>query len=152
MGCSESKNVVEPDSKKPEEKPEEKTAIVPVTSKIEFPEINLTNADFAPENNIADLSPVFWQKEKNQEIILNPEKYGGTLETPRSSKIELECKIEKNQHSQKKNDENDYQLALEIEQEQLVQFRRMSTNDLLHIQNESAFWKGRLPKFLKGKQ
>jgi hypothetical protein len=33
MGCSESKNVVEPDSKKPEEKPEEKTAIVPVTSK-----------------------------------------------------------------------------------------------------------------------
>jgi hypothetical protein len=91
MGCSESKNVVEPDSKKPEEKPEEKTAIVPVTSKNEFPEINLTAADFAPENNIADLSPVFWQKEENQEIILNPEKYDGTLETPRSSKIELEC-------------------------------------------------------------
>jgi len=37
MGCSESKNVVEPDSKKPEEKPEEKTiAIVPVTFSLKF--------------------------------------------------------------------------------------------------------------------
>jgi len=98
MGCSESKNIVEPDSKKLEEKPKEKTAIVPVTSKnakiqtdeipesskmteteahmpiemkakivaakniqtdenfnFEFPQINLTAADFAPENNVADL-------------------------------------------------------------------------------------------------
>jgi uncharacterized protein YkwD len=188
MGCSESKNIVEPDSKKPEEKTEEKTAIVPVTSKnakiqtdeipeaskmtetqahlpievkakivaakniqteknlnVEFPEINLTAADFAPENNVADLSPIIWQKEEKKEQIFIPEKYDGTLETPRSSKIEVENKIEQHQHSQKKDDENDYQLALKIEQEQLVQFQRMSTKDLLHIQNESAS-RGKTPE------
>ena len=141
MGCSDSKNVVEPDSIKPEEK----TAIVPVTTKnakiqtdeipeaskmtkteahmpievkakivsakniqtdenlnLDYPIIDLTAAHFAPQNNVADLSPVFSQKEENKEEIFSPEKYEGTLETPRSSKIEPENKIEQNQHSQKK--------------------------------------------------
>ena len=105
MGCSESKNVVDPDSKKPEEK----NAIVPGTvssknAKIEtdetpeattfagtkpiifqngqFPEINLTVADFAPEHNEADLSPVFCQKEENRENSFNPQKRRRTLDTP----------------------------------------------------------------------
>ena len=101
MGCSESKNVVDPDSKKPEEK----NAVVPATvtsknAKIEpdetpeattfaetkplifqngqFPEINLTVADFAPEHNEADLSPAFWQKEENREKSFNPQKRRNT--------------------------------------------------------------------------